>query len=638
MDSVGSSRSTRNKRAATSNSANLWSNGIVPFEFAYNYSGIFLQMIYESMYMWTERSCVFFTERTSLHKSWLRIAPGLCGCCSQVGLQTKGAQYIHISNECDRPGIIAHEFGHALGFWHEHTRPDRDDHVYILEDNIEEEQFYNFEKKSFDEIDSLGEPYDPESIMHYGPDTFSESNGAFTILLKYTTGMIYHHSDFLKAMGKLGQRIRPSNGDISQINKLYRCPPCGGNLILNSTENWITVEPKENIVHCKYCRWRVTTSYGNKIKLKIDVINLYPGQFAIIYDGPERDYSLIGYINGQQQMFRPSLISQRTSVYVELWGSNIHGYEALDAKFKISAKAVCGGSLTRPTGILTNPTFPYPIANSSLYCSWVITTDEDKIIFLKLNRVLLRDNGMKKATLLILDGENKRPLVLKKLSNVNIGDMFLSVRSRTHSIQVNLKVMNTAVGLIWIEYFSQTDPCKHENGGCQQICQPLDDGYKCSCDIGYRLSADRKSCVSYKSIDRVMNKAMISMNIESCKRFIQLTLKLSRGRIKYPHPMQKTHLYNDKRDCFWMLLAPSDKRIEIKFLFMEIEGMLGSCNFDRLRIKDVFNSRRKHGQLKEFCGNKLPKNYVSTSNIVNITFTSDETNAGRGFLLEYFLI
>lgn len=58
-------------------------------------------------------------------------------CCSYVGRRGGGPQAISIGKNCDKFGIVVHELGHVIGFWHEHTRPDRDEHVSIIRDNIQ---------------------------------------------------------------------------------------------------------------------------------------------------------------------------------------------------------------------------------------------------------------------------------------------------------------------------------------------------------------------------------------------------------------------------------------------------------------------------------------------------------------------
>lgn len=50
-------------------------------------------------------------------------------------------------------------------------------------------QDYNFEKSKPEEVDSLGEPYDFNSIMHYARDTFSRGTFHDTILPKPNSGI-----------------------------------------------------------------------------------------------------------------------------------------------------------------------------------------------------------------------------------------------------------------------------------------------------------------------------------------------------------------------------------------------------------------------------------------------------------------
>ena len=77
-------------------------------------------------------------------------------------------------------------------------------------------QEYNFNKNTADEVNSLGEPYDFYSIMHYARNTFSRSTFLETILPRPATNTM--------SRIEIGQRVKLSAGDISQASKLYSCP------------------------------------------------------------------------------------------------------------------------------------------------------------------------------------------------------------------------------------------------------------------------------------------------------------------------------------------------------------------------------------------------------------------------------
>lgn len=87
-------------------------------------------------------------------------------------------------------GVVAHEFGHALGFQHEQTRPDRDRYVRIHTQNIAPQTLFNFNKYNWNMLNAYNVPYDYESIMHYGK-TVSHLK---SVLISITHLNNYRHS------------------------------------------------------------------------------------------------------------------------------------------------------------------------------------------------------------------------------------------------------------------------------------------------------------------------------------------------------------------------------------------------------------------------------------------------------------
>ncbi|KAI0226778.1 Zinc metalloproteinase dpy-31 [Lamellibrachia satsuma] len=62
---------------------------------------------------------------------------------------------------------IVHEVGHSLGLWHEQSRPDRDDYIQVMWDNIPDDKKTDFLKKSWQNTVVHGVGYDLDSVMHY---------------------------------------------------------------------------------------------------------------------------------------------------------------------------------------------------------------------------------------------------------------------------------------------------------------------------------------------------------------------------------------------------------------------------------------------------------------------------------------
>ncbi|XP_015803588.1 low choriolytic enzyme-like [Nothobranchius furzeri] len=151
------------------------------------------------------RTCIRFVDHKR-ERAFLSIQPKP-GCFSLVG-RVGEQQLVSLQRfGCIANGIIQHELLHSLGFYHEHTRSDRDNYVRINWNNIMESAGVNFRKMN---TDNLNTPYDYSSVMHYG-------RTAFGIRRAETITPIPNPNV------PIGQRVGMSEMDFFRVNTLYKC-------------------------------------------------------------------------------------------------------------------------------------------------------------------------------------------------------------------------------------------------------------------------------------------------------------------------------------------------------------------------------------------------------------------------------
>uniref|UniRef100_A0A1I7V087 Metalloendopeptidase n=1 Tax=Caenorhabditis tropicalis TaxID=1561998 RepID=A0A1I7V087_9PELO len=156
-----------------------------------------------------DKTCVRFVPRTAVDNDYLYIGK-IDGCYSDVG-RAGGRQELSLDNGCLQYDTAIHELMHSVGFYHEHERWDRDEHITILWHNIDREAYDQFGKVDLAESSYYGQLYDYYSIMHYDSLAFSK-NGFETMVAKAP-----------EMTAVIGAAIDFSPIDILKMNLMYQC-------------------------------------------------------------------------------------------------------------------------------------------------------------------------------------------------------------------------------------------------------------------------------------------------------------------------------------------------------------------------------------------------------------------------------
>ncbi|XP_066581573.1 protein tolkin [Prorops nasuta] len=597
---------SRRRRAATARKERVWDHGVIPYEIDGNFSGAHKALFKQAMRHWENFTCVKFVERDSRdHPNYILFTERPCGCCSFVGKRGNGPQAISIGKNCDKFGIVVHELGHVVGFWHEHTRPDRDRHVQIIRDNIMSGQEYNFNKLTEEEVNSLGLPYDYDSIMHYAKNTFSKGTYLDTILPMESHG---------KKRPEIGQRIRLSEGDIAQTNLLYKCYKCGRTFQDNSGSFGSPTHPNSSpAMDGERCEWRITATHGERIVLNITSLDIFKSNYCRsdyleIRDGYWYKSVVLGRFCGSGKIQEPIVSTGSRMLVTYVTSKRASGHRGFSANYE----AVCGGDVElNSVGHLESPNYPEEY-QSSKECVWRLSVPQDYQVALKFQSFEIENHDNCVYDYVeVRDGHSPDSPLVGVYCGYKIPPDIKSTGNK-------LLVKFVSDGSVQKAGFSATfmkefDECVLTDHGCEHDCINTLGGYECACKIGYELHSDGKHCE------------------DACGGMFDN----NNGTITSP---SFPETYPGNKNCVWEIIAPPQYRITLNFTHFDIEGnnvYQQECEYDSVEIASRLGDDvlKKHGI---YCGSILPPMVTSEGNSMRIIFTSDNSIQKSGFAAIFF--
>ncbi|CAI4232952.1 unnamed protein product [Auanema sp. JU1783] len=367
----------------------LWTNNIVYYYFDSSCSNM-RTVFQKAANIWAQSTCISFVQ-SSTATNRIKVFKGQ-GCYSYIGM-IGGDQELSLGSNCDTVGIAAHEIGHALGFFHQQSRHDRDQYITLSVNNIREAMLGQFDKETQSTNNNYGMPYDYGSVMHYGGRS-SSINGNPTMTAKnanyqstmgsdiigfYDMSMINTHYN-CRNNCSAASSAKCVNGGYPNPKSCQACVcpggyggtlcdarPSGCGSELTPTTAWKTLKSTmgngQTVPDISFCNYWIKAASGQKIEVRM---KSYSGVMTdgCVYGGVEiksqDDASMTGYRFCSNADKDKSFISKSNIVPVIMYDR--YGRTTVEIEYRLS------GATSSPTSATTStPGCTDNSVNCSLY-------------------------------------------------------------------------------------------------------------------------------------------------------------------------------------------------------------------------------------------------------------------------------
>ncbi|XP_068115996.1 astacin-like metalloendopeptidase [Hyperolius riggenbachi] len=367
-------------------------NGIayVPYTISSDYSDSNKNLILSILKEFASMTCIQFISQTT-EGDYVNFESG-GGCWGYIG-KTFGVQAIGVDQSyCMVYGIIQHEILHTLGFFHEHTRIDRDKYLHINWQYISPGDQPAMALDNPAKADTRGIPYDYSSVMHYDRWVYSNTSGEDSMVPIPDSTVTIGQTDGLSSL------------DVRRINDFYSCNLCRTKLLgpsgIFSSDN-ATVSPTNSADNCL---WLLQTP-GYQILLRFSQFVCRTNSCSDkinIYDGTSKSDALLATVYTNQLL--PVLFSSSSFLLLE-YITAAPGQSSFIGSYRSD---LCRTQLLGPSGSFSSA--DATATDSADNCQWLLQTPGNQMLLSFSQFVCKINSCVDKIN--IYDGANKSAALL----------------------------------------------------------------------------------------------------------------------------------------------------------------------------------------------------------------------------------